>query len=181
MDCGRRMETVRSAAQHHGVAALEAERARIRRHVRPALVNDPDDAERRRNPLDQEAVGADDGREHASHRIGQGRDLLEAPGDRFNAGFGQRETVEKRRRQPPGLAVGEIARVGLEDAGRSVAHSPRRGLERPVLLTGRGVGEHARGGAGLPADGAHRGANLRFGLEDLSGGGHGRFLETAPE
>ncbi len=181
MDRGRRMETVRSAAQHHGVAALEAERARVRRHVRPALVDDADDAERRRDPLDHEAVGAREGREHAADRIGQGGDLLEAPRDRFDAGLVERETVEKGRRQSLSLAVGEIARVGGENVGRSFAQSPRGGLERPVLLLGRRVGEHARGGARLPADGAHRRADIRFGLEDLDGGGHGPFLETAPE
>ena len=73
LDGGRRANTIRAAAQHHSVAALEAERAGVGGHIGPALVDHADDAERRRHALDHEAVGAGEGREHPPDRIGQGR------------------------------------------------------------------------------------------------------------
>ena len=48
----RGVETVGAAAQHHRVAALQAKRAGVRGDVRPAFVDDADDAERRRHALD---------------------------------------------------------------------------------------------------------------------------------
>ena len=56
MDGGGRIERIRAAAQDHRIAGLEAERAGIRRHVRPALIDDADDAERRAHALDMQAV-----------------------------------------------------------------------------------------------------------------------------
>ena len=85
VDRGGRVEAVRAAAQHHGVAAFQAERAGVRGDVRPALVDDADDAERRRHPLDDEAVRAGERREHPADRIGQRRDVLEPAGHRLDA------------------------------------------------------------------------------------------------
>ena len=48
----RRAEALRAGAQDRGVAGLQAERARIGRHVGTALEDDADHAERRRDPLD---------------------------------------------------------------------------------------------------------------------------------
>src|SRR5919108_661280 len=56
MDSGRRIERVRASAQDHRVTRLEAQRAGIGCHVRPALIDDPDHAERRAHTLDMEAV-----------------------------------------------------------------------------------------------------------------------------
>ncbi len=174
VDRRRRVETVRAAAQHDGVAALQAERAGVRGDVRAALVDDAHDAERRRDPLDDEAVGAVEGREHAADRIGQRRDVLEAAGDRLDPRLVQREAIEERRRQALRLAFGEVARVGGQDFRRAFAQNSRRRRQRPVLLRGRRIGEGARGRPRLGADGAHRGADFRFGLESLNGGGHER-------
>ncbi len=159
MNRGRRVEAVGAAAQHHRVAALQAERAGVRGDVGPALVDDADDAERRRHPLDDEAVGAGEGREHPADRIGQRRDLLEPARHRLDPRLVQREPVEERRRQVLRLAVGEIARVGGENVDARSRKIARRRRQRPVLLLGRRVGERARGGARLRAPmRAHRGA-----------------------
>jgi hypothetical protein len=45
MDGAVRMQALGAAAQDDGIAGLQAQRARIRRDVRPALVNHADDAQ----------------------------------------------------------------------------------------------------------------------------------------
>ncbi len=117
VDRGRGMEAVRPAAQHDSVAALETKSARVGRHVRSALVDDADDAERRRHALDDEAVGASEGRQHAADRVRQRRHLLQAARDRFDAGVVQREPVKKGARQTLRLADVQIPRVGGKDIG----------------------------------------------------------------
>ena len=52
VDRRRRTHALAPAAQDRGVPGLEAQRARIRGHVRPALVDDADDAERHAHALD---------------------------------------------------------------------------------------------------------------------------------
>ena len=168
------METVRAAAQDDGVSALQAERAGVRGDVRAALIDHADHAKRRRNPLDDQAVGAVEGREHAADRIGQRRDVLEAASDRLDPRRVQREAIEERRRQALRPAFGEIAPVGRQDLRRALAQNSRRRRQRPVLLRGRRIGEGASGRPRLGADRAHRGADFRFGLESLHGGGHER-------
>ena len=70
---------VRAAAQDRRVAGLEAERAGVRRHVRPALVDDADDAERHAHALDLEAVGPRPVCEHAADRDRAARRSPPAP------------------------------------------------------------------------------------------------------
>ena len=89
------METVGSPAQHHRVAALQTQRACVGGHVRPALVDDADDAERRRHPLDPEAVGSLEGCEHAADGVGQRRNFFDGAGHRLDAGFAKRQAVDE--------------------------------------------------------------------------------------
>ena len=93
------METVGAAAQHHGVAAFQAQRAGVGGDVRPALVDDADHAERRRDPLDLQAVGPLESREHPADRIGQSGDLLDGASYRLDAGI-VRASAGRRRRPP---------------------------------------------------------------------------------
>ena len=173
MDRSRGVEAVRTAAQHHGVAALQAERAGVRGDIRAALVNDADDAERRRHPLNYETVGAVERREHPADRIGQRRDVLETSGHRLDARLVQRQPIEESRRQTLGLAFSEVARVRLEDFRPALAQDVRRRCQSPVLLLRRRDGERTGGGSRLGADDAHRSANFRIGFH-LRGDGHER-------
>ena len=166
------MKTVRAAAQHDGVAALEAERARIRRDVRPALIDDADDAERRRHALDDQAVRPREGRKHAPDRIRQGGDLFEAARGSLDAIRVERQPVDQGRAEALRLGVGEVAGVGGQNLRRSRAQRSCGGGKRLVLLLRRRIGEHARREARLGADRAHRRADFGLGLDDLDGGGH---------
>ena len=69
MDGGGRIERIRTAAQDHRIAGLETERAGIRRDVRPALIDDADDAERRAHAFDVQAVRPVPGGNHVADRI----------------------------------------------------------------------------------------------------------------
>jgi hypothetical protein len=68
---GRGAEGIRAAAQDRGIAALQAQRAGIGRHVGAALEDHGDDAERRRDTLEAQAVRPRPFRQHAAERIGQ--------------------------------------------------------------------------------------------------------------
>ena len=70
MDGRRGIERIRAAAQDHRIAGLEAERAGVGRHVRPALVDDADDAERRAHALDLQPVRPVPFGDHLADRIG---------------------------------------------------------------------------------------------------------------
>src|SRR4051795_10165569 len=63
-------ETLGPSPQDGGVAGLKAERPRVRRHVRTALEYDADDPQRRRHPLDHEAVRTLEGSQDPSDWIG---------------------------------------------------------------------------------------------------------------
>ena len=85
LDRAARMVAIGAAAQDRRVAGLEAQRARIRRHVRAALVDDADDAQRHAHALDLQAVRPRPLRQHRADGIGQRRDLLEALGHGLDA------------------------------------------------------------------------------------------------
>ena len=51
-----RAQTVGAAAQDRGIAGFQAQRAGIGGHVRPAFIDDADDAERHPDPLDSHAI-----------------------------------------------------------------------------------------------------------------------------
>jgi hypothetical protein len=77
VDRAARVRALRAAAQDHRIAGLQAQRARVGRHVRPALVDDADHAERHAHALDDEPVRPRPLGDHAADRIGQRGDLLE--------------------------------------------------------------------------------------------------------
>ena len=57
VDGGAGEAALRAAAQDHRIGRLQAQRARIGRHVGTALVDDADDAQRHAHALDPQAVG----------------------------------------------------------------------------------------------------------------------------
>ena len=67
-----RMLALRAAAQNDRVAGFQAQRTCVCRNVRPALVDDADNAERHAHALDAQAVGARPVGEHGADRIGKG-------------------------------------------------------------------------------------------------------------
>ena len=122
-----RQETVRAAAQDRGIAGLETKRAGVGRDIGPALVDHADDAERRRDALDLEAVRAFEGRENAADRIGQSGDLLEPLGHRLDALGIERQPVESGRVAPCAVASATSRSLAarISPAARAVLRGDR--------------------------------------------------------
>ena len=170
---GGGMEAIGAAAQNHRIAAFEAERARIRRHVRPAFVDHADDAERRRDTLDPQPVRPLESRQHAPDRIGQCRDLFDAARHGLDARLVEREPIEESWRQSARFRLGQIAGIGGQDFTRTLAQLPSPGEQRPRLRLGRRIGDNPSGGARGGADFAHGGADVGILGADGGEAGHG--------
>ena len=111
VDGARRAMAVRAAAQDHGVAGLERQRAGVGGDVRPALVDHADDAERHPHALDGHAVRPRPGFGDLADRIGEAR----APrrGLRPSPRRAGRSSASRSRNgggQAGGLAVGDDPR-----------------------------------------------------------------------
>ncbi|MNI87898.1 hypothetical protein D3C73_1451390 [compost metagenome] len=83
----------RAAAQHNGIAGLQAQPGRIDRYIRPRFIDDSDDAERYADLLNGETVGPFEGFKGVANRIRQHCDLLQAFGNRINPPDIQRQPV----------------------------------------------------------------------------------------
>ena len=142
----------RRAAQHDGVAGLQAQRGGVDRDVRPRLVDDRDDAERHAQHAHVEAVGQPLALDDLADRIGQRGDRARAGGDRGDAAGIERQAVEQRRAQAGGAAVLHVARVGLDDLVGAGDQRVGDRLQRRVLRVGVEHRERACGGARLQAD-----------------------------
>ena len=85
-----------ATAQDGRIAGLEAQRTGIARHVRPALVDDADDAERHAHALDPQPVRTHPVRHDRADGIRERRDLLDADGHRLDARSIETQPVEHR-------------------------------------------------------------------------------------
>ena len=118
----RRVKTFRAPAQDAGIAGLEAERARVGRDVGPALEDDTDHAQGGRHPLNDESVGAVVASQAPAHRIGQGRDRLDARRNRLDARGIELEPIEHGGRETLADAVGHVAGICLDDGRAARPH-----------------------------------------------------------
>ena len=106
------MHALGAATQDGGVAGLEAQTTRIAGHVRPALVDDADDAERHAHPRDVEAVGTRPLRHDGADGIGQRGDILDALRHGLDALLIERETIEHGAGQSLGARRLHVLRIG---------------------------------------------------------------------
>ena len=156
---GRRART----AEDGGVAALQAQRRGVDRHVRPRLVDDRDDADRHPPVLHLDAAFERPPLEQLADGILERDHRLDADGHRLDPLGVEPEPVDQGVVEP-GVASGvEVDPVGLEDLGGPLAQQPRQRRQRRVLVGGRDGGQKQRGGAGAPADLGHRFSRDRHG------------------
>ncbi len=140
----RGAERVGAGAQDGRVPALQAERGRVDRHVRPRLVHHEDDAERDPDLLHRQAVRPPPARRHLPDRIRQRRDVEEGLRDPLEPLLVEREAVEVCRRLAALARRLEVLRVLREDPPGATDDRLRGGAEGIVLrLRGR-VAERAR-------------------------------------
>ncbi len=159
VDGPARCRALRAAAKDHRIGGLEAQRPGVRRHVRPALVDDADHAERHADPLDAQPVRPLPLGQDAPDGIRQGRDLLQARRHRLQAARVEAQPVEQRAADAPRLRRSHVGRIGLENRGRSQADGAGRGLERGVACSCRRLREHAGGLGRGPAHVLHHRAD----------------------
>ena len=124
MDRPRRAEAVRSAAQDHRVAGLQAKRAGVGRDIGAALVDHADDAERHPHPFDAHAVGAPPRRHDGADRVFEFADRFESRRHSLDARWTQREPVHKGGAGARGLCLGDVLLVGGQDRGAGTREWP---------------------------------------------------------
>jgi hypothetical protein len=142
MDSRARSRALGAAAQDRGVAALQAQRRCVRRDVRPALVNDADDAERHAHARDLEAVRPLPLRDDLPDGIVERRYGLEARSSRLDAFVVERQSIDHRGGQAARLGVGDILGVGGEHRGSRLAQLARSVLEDAAFHGGRCLRQH---------------------------------------
>ena len=159
-DGARGSETIRAGAENGGISRLETQRARIGRNIRAAFEDDPDDAERRCDPLDHQTVRPLETRQYPPNRIGQRRDAVDRPCDIFDPAFIKGKSIDKRRREAIVTRLRHVLGIRLQDLGCARADRRRHGGERRVLLVGARQSESV-GGPSSPAPQIHHlGPNL---------------------
>ena len=119
MDERRGMKRIRSAAQDHGIASLQAQRACVRRHIGAALVDDADHAQRGRDALNLQAIGAFESRQNAPDRIGQSGNVLDTARHGVNPFGVEHQPVEIGLAGAGLLRGGDVERVGGDDLDRA--------------------------------------------------------------
>ena len=179
-----RAQRLRAAAQDAGVAALDRERRRLDRHVRPALVDHREDADRHAHAADPDAARLLAQLDDGADRIGHRRDLLAAEGDRFQGAAVEPEPIDHRRRQAVDARRREIAGVGLDQ--RSAPSRRRRASARSAALraaTGAAASARLAAAPSVPmwATVACRSAEVMADIvSDSAGAGRDRFGMPAP-
>ena len=141
MDRGTRPPALRTATQDHRIAGLQAQRAGVRRHVRTALVDDADDAERHAHALDHQAVGPGPLRSDAAERIRQCGDVLQALCHRLDALVVEFQAIEHRVGQAARTRRVHVLAVGFEDLGTTGPQLCGRAQQGLVALRGAGDGQ----------------------------------------
>ena len=141
-----------AAAEHNGVAALDAQRGRVDGDVGPGFVNEEDDAERHGDLVDHQAVGPHAAVEDAADGIGQGGHLAQASRRGRDPVRRQPQTVLLGSSQLRGTWLGKVSGVGIEDFGAARLQSVGGGAQPSILaLTGDG-GQRACGSAGAGSE-----------------------------
>ncbi len=158
----RGIKALRPAAQDRGVAGFERQPAGVGGHVRPALIDDPDDAERHRDALDVEAVGPGPAGERAADRVGQFGDRLETRRDRLKPLGIERQPVAQSGRQTVAVGLGEIARVGGENFRFMRPHRAGGATQRGRLGLGRSQRQRRGGDPRAAADLGHLRRQIDF-------------------
>ena len=163
-DLGRAAEAVGAGTQDRGIAALEAERARIGGDVGPALEDHRDDAERRRDALEAQAVGLRPFGENPPDRVGQRGDAGDRLGDLVEAPAVEQQTVDEGGVLAAGPRLRQILRIGGEDGVGAAAQRVGHRDQRAVALRFRRERDAARGGAGASSEPLHEGCDIAAGL-----------------
>ena len=139
-----RLQRLRAAAQDAGVAALDRQRRGLDRHVRPALVDHAEHAERHAHPADADAARLLAQLGDLADRVGHRRDLLAAHGDGLDRPWRRacrRSTSGASRpaavAASTSLPIGRLQASPRRRAGAAPARAGRRCAPPPATRPGR--------------------------------------------
>ena len=184
-DGGGGIEAFRSAAQDHRIPGPHAQARRVGGHVRPALIDDPDHAERDRDTGNVEPVRTGPARQFAAHRVGQAGNGAKAGGDAGYPSLAQRQAVHQGRAQRLCAAQLDVFLVRLQDGRAGGLDRARHGFQRCRAGLGRLGRRHGRSPAGAYAHVQHdgfqrRGLNVCLGRHGSSGAPKVRVPQSLP-
>ena len=140
------METLGPASQYDRVARLQTQPGRIGGHVRAALVNNADDTERYRHPLNIQTVRPLNFREYLSQRIRQFDHRLQPAGHRLDTLVVERQPIQHCATQSPGLGGTHILRVRQQDCTALRTYLGDSLPQRCIALIRIATGERERSG-----------------------------------
>ena len=163
-----RVEGLLAAAEHADVAALDGERRRVGRDVRPALVNDRHKAERHLLFIDLHAVGVVDLRKDAPRVIRQRHSCADTVSHGINTPAIQIEPVEHDVRDVTARGV-HVLGVAAQDRVALCLQAVGHGGENAVFVLGRGVADaRPRGLRPLEnIESRHSSSSSDFGIKNL--------------
>ena len=140
MDGTTRLQALGAAAQDDGVRGFEAQRTGIGGDVRPALIDDADDAERHPDALNTQTVRPLPRRDHRADRIGQRRDGFETSSHPLDSAASSMRRSSIAADRLRARACSRSARF----ASRIVEHCSRiarRRRQRSIFGRGAGAGQ----------------------------------------
>ena len=126
------------------VAALQAQRGAINRHVGPRLIDDRDNPKRDPNLRQLQPAAHRPLLQDLANRIREGDDLEHAVGHRVDASRVQRQPIDERCVQARLNARGQIKRVRFKNVRRTPAEQLGYPLKRSVLVLRRCARQPAR-------------------------------------
>ena len=153
-------QAVRAAAQDRRIAGFQAQRAGIGGHVRPALVDDADDAERHPHPFDGHAVRPRPGFGNDANGILERTHRVDGGGDRLHPRRIERQPVEEGAGHAGGARLGDIFGIGGQNAGYLPPDGAGHELQGAVFLGGGGERQRAGGQPGQAGHLAHAGGDI---------------------
>ena len=172
MDRAAGAETVGAAAQDDGVARFQAEHAGIGRDIGAAFEDHRDDAERHANAFDGHAVGALPALGHDADRIldrAHGRDSV---GHGVDAALGQRQPVDEGGGGAGRASFSDVFGIGGENRCRVGADGALDGIQRLILLLGRGERQRPRGIARAGSESVHQLGQIGVAVDGFQRRGH---------
>ena len=159
-DGAARAQAVGAAAQNRGIAGFQAQGPGIGSNVRPALVDNADDAERHPHPFNGHAVRPGPGFGHHPDRVLERAHCVNGFGNRLYPLSVERQPVEEGTGNAGPACLGDIISIGGQNAGFLPADGVGHEFQGAVFLGAGGERQGARGRPGPSADLAHGGGDI---------------------
>jgi len=155
------------------IARFQAKHAGVGCDIGTAFEDHGDDAERHAHALDGHAVRTLPALGDDADGIGDLAHGRDAVGHRLDARRRQRQAIEEGIGDASTARFRHVLGIGRQDRRRVGADGALHRLQRAVLLLRRRQRQHARGGAGLPAQFVHQGRQIGIAVDRFERRAHG--------